>query len=441
MSVSALTARSREPEAAPVRRIPDSPRRSKPEASQHPSEAAEASIIELGGATRVSFMLTPREGGSTGHQARELMDRLGELLKNQPARMTVTAQTVFLRDAADQAECERILSAHYGENFPAIHYVLQPPCCGAAIATEAWAIGGRAVQVERFGPHVLALGYDGIRWVHCTGITSANESGGAYEQMTSLLERMRAALAAAGADFEQVVRTWFYLGKITELEHGEQRYKEMNRARADFYRDIAFGRRLLGGKAVPGIYPASTGIGVSGRGLAGSCLALQTSRPDATLLNLENPCQTPAYAYPPRYSPRSPKFSRGMALVLGNCLTTWVSGTASIVNSESRYPGDITRQTEQTIDNIEQLLAPETFAWQGQHGVSVSLHDLAKIRVYVKRPEDFPKCKAVCERRFGRVPAIYAVADVCRPELLVEIEGVAFSRRTPNGQHAETNGG
>jgi enamine deaminase RidA (YjgF/YER057c/UK114 family) len=56
------------------------------------------------------------------------------------------------------------------------------------------------------------------------------------------------------------------------------------------------------------------------------------------------------------------------------------------------------------------------------------LHDLAKIRVYLKRPEDFSACKAICERRFGSVPAIYAVADVCRPELLVEIEGVAFSK-------------
>jgi hypothetical protein len=45
----------------------------------------------------------------------------------------------------------------------------------------------------------------------------------------------------------------------------------------------------------------------------------------------------------------------------------------------------------------------------------------------VKHPEDFDKVRQVCERRLGRLPAIYAVADVCRPDLLVEIEGVAFS--------------
>ena len=59
------------------------------------------------------------------------------------------------------------------------------------------------------------------------------------------------------------------------------------------------------------------------------------------------------------------------------------------------------------------------------------MQDLAKIRVYLKRPEDLAKCRAICERRFGSVPAIYAVADICRPELLVEIEGVAFSRFAP----------
>ena len=117
-----------------------------------------------------------------------------------------------------------------------------------------------------------------------------------------------------------------------------------------------------------------------------------------------------------------------MALVLGDYVTTWVSGTASIVDSETRHPGDAAKQTEQTIDNIERLIAAENFTRHGVKGAGASLHDLAKIRVYLKRPEDLAQCRAVCERRFGAVPAIYAVADICRPELLVEIEGVAFFR-------------
>jgi enamine deaminase RidA (YjgF/YER057c/UK114 family) len=149
----------------------------------------------------------------------------------------------------------------------------------------------------------------------------------------------------------------------------------------------------------------------------------------ARLLPLENPQQTPAYAYLPRFSPQSPKFSRGVALVLGDYMTTWLSGTASVVHSISLHPGDISKQTEQTIENIERLISPENFAFHGIKHAGARLCDLAKIRVYLKHAEDFPLCKAICEKRFGYVPAIYAVADVCRPELLVEIEGVAFSKR------------
>ena len=117
-----------------------------------------------------------------------------------------------------------------------------------------------------------------------------------------------------------------------------------------------------------------------------------------------------------------------MALVLGDYVTTGISGTASIVNSESCHVGDLEKQTSQTIDNIERLIAADNFAAHGMAGAGAGLHDLAKIRVYLKRSEDLTRCQAVCRRRFGDVPAIYAVADICRPELLVEIEGVAFSR-------------
>ena len=54
------------------------------------------------------------------------------------------------------------------------------------------------------------------------------------------------------------------------------------------------------------------------------------------------------------------------------------------------------------------------------------------VRVYVKRREDYPQAREVCEKRLGELPIIYAIADVCRPELLVEIEGIAFSSRSTN---------
>jgi hypothetical protein len=57
------------------------------------------------------------------------------------------------------------------------------------------------------------------------------------------------------------------------------------------------------------------------------------------------------------------------------------------------------------------------------------LEGLGLVRVYIKRQEDYAKVRAVCEQRLGELPAVYAIADVCRPDLLVEIEGIAFSSR------------
>jgi enamine deaminase RidA (YjgF/YER057c/UK114 family) len=394
----------------------------------HLGEGAEHSYVDLGDSARVAAMITAQGRGAFAEQTHEVLLRLVHVLEEQPQPMRITVQTVFLRRAADQPECERILADFYGTHPPVTNYVLQPPCDGAALALEAWAIGGSDVRLEHCGPNVMTVTYDSVRWIYCAGFTPKAIAGGVYAQTLDALAQMRAGLEAAGGSFEQVVRTWYYLSSITEPEEQHQRYQELNRARTDYYRDIHFHCSVLEPNAPRGVYPASTGIGMAGTGLVLSCLALETRRDDVFLLPLENPQQTPAYAYHPKYSPQSPKFSRALALVLGDYVTTWISGTASIVNSETWHEGDVERQTEQTITNIERLIAPENFTLHGVPGAGASLHDLAKIRVYLKRAEDLPKCRAICERRFGPVPVIYAVADICRPELLVEIEGVAFAR-------------
>jgi enamine deaminase RidA (YjgF/YER057c/UK114 family) len=376
----------------------------------------------------MGIALAPQSRGSFAQQAREVLAGLREALSRPAHPVNVLTQTVFLRDAADEAELSPLLEEFYGDAVPATAFVLQPPCCGAALAMEVWAAGGENVKIERPGPHTTTLVYDSVRWVYCAGIRPEPRLKSAYEQTADCLARMRAALAAGGARLEHLVRTWFYLGGIvSDDDDGSQRYKELNRARADAYQDVQFCCSLLDPKAPRGVYPASTGIGMQGKGLVAGCLSLETRRDDVFLFPLENPQQTPAYAYHPRYSPRSPKFSRAVALVLGDYVTTWISGTASIVNSESCHTGDLERQTRQTIDNIERLIAPENFTLHNVPGGGATLRDLARARVYVKRPEDFAACKKICEERFGGVPTIYAVADICRPELLVEIEAVAFS--------------
>ncbi|MGO8675053.1 MAG: dioxygenase [Limisphaerales bacterium] len=392
------------------------------------AEQASCSRVNLGALTRLALTLVPAGRGAFRDQAIEVMAGLKAILSKEPAPVTVTVQTVFLRRAADQPECEALFREHYGDELPLTSFVIQPPCCGAALALEVWAVAGDSVRIERFGPHVLTVACEGARWVYCGGIKPLATLESAHAQTLDALARMNNSLGLAGCSFQHALRTWFYLEGITRPEAASSRYQELNRARSDFYRDVAFCSSLFRPQCPHPFYPASTGIGMSAASLLVGCVALETRREDVLLLALENPQQTPAYAYQAKYSGQSPKFARAVALLLGNYMTTWISGTASIVSSESRYLGDIEKQTEQTIDNVQRLISPDNFAAHGVSGAGAEFQDLAKIRVYLKRPEDLDKCRAICARRFGRVPAIFAVADVCRPELLVEIEGVAFSR-------------
>jgi enamine deaminase RidA (YjgF/YER057c/UK114 family) len=384
------------------------------------------SKIDLEGCCRMAIVVASSGRGDFGQQARELISHVQAALDRQSLSMRLTSQTVFLQDPSKEPVLRELLSAAFGPVVTT--FVHQSPCCGAALALEAWAIGGPGVRVEHLGRHAVALTYGGARWVHCGDLHVADHPEGVYAQTGLALQRMRKALNEAGTDLQNVVRTWFYLGGITDPEGDTQRYKELNRARTDFYKDISFQDKLLLPDPPQGIYPASTGIGMDGRSLVGSCLSVQTDEKGARLVALENPQQTPAYAYHPKYSPQSPKFSRAMALAIRRSVTTWISGTASIVNSESKHDGNPERQTEQTLDNIEKLISSENFKFHGLKGAGLTLNNLAKVRVYVKHAEHLKAVRGVCERRFGLLPIIYAVADVCRPELLVEIEGVAFSQ-------------
>ena len=218
------------------------------------------------------------------------------------------------------------------------------------------------------------------------------------------------------------------MNQITEGPDGRQRYQELNRARTDFFGEVELCGRNRVSWAPETIYPASTGIGTQGTGIALCAMALDSKRSDVFFIPLENPRQISAFEYNASYSPKTPKFARAMAVIQGHYVHILVSGTASIVEAKTVHIGDIERQTEQTIENIERLIAQENFANHNMPDVGATLEDVAKLRVYVKRLEDYEKCRNIVEQKLPNIPAIYLHADVCRPDLLVEIEAVAFSQ-------------
>jgi enamine deaminase RidA (YjgF/YER057c/UK114 family) len=397
------------------------------------------SVVELNDVRHIYAAAVPRSGATLQEQAEDALRTIEAVIGVHGAQGSIVHQAVFVRDVGLIEETRRLMREFYGSQLPATSYVPQPPCDGKLLVIEALGVGCGLGEVEitRLGEHLVVARHNGIAWVHAAHAIPRTSATGVYEQSLSAFRQLRAMFESAGVRFDQVIRTWLYLGGIVADDGRTQRYKELNRARTDFFEGLPFLADHLPTGYTGAAYPASTGIGTEGRGISMSAIALATDRPDIVAVPLENPRQTAAYDYANRYSPKSPKFCRAMALSCGDYATIFVSGTASITCSETRHVGDAAAQTHETLDNIAALISEQNLAQHGLPGLGTSLEGLGLVRVYIKRPEDYAKTRAACEQRLGELPAIYAVGDVCRPELLVEIEGIAFSRKPEASSPAE----
>jgi len=395
------------------------------------SEGIGYSVVELNDVRHVFASAVPRQGETLEAQARDALTTIEAVIQEEGTERSIVKQAVFIKDAGLLEECRRIIRDFYGPEMPATTYIPQPPCEGKLVSIEALGVGRGLdeVQILRFSDRLVITRHSGVSWIHCGQIVPKTSATGVYDRSLDAFQQMSQMLARADVRFDQVIRTWLYLGDIVGPEGETQRYKELNRARTDFFRDLRFAAARTPDGFDPVVYPASTGIGTDGSDVVMSCIALDTERDDIVGTPLENPLQTSAFDYSTQYGPRSPKFARAMALSCGPFATIFVSGTASITESETRYVDDVEGQTRQTLDNIEALIAEKNLARHGMPGLGATLDGLALARVYIKRQEDYAKTRAVCEARLGELPTVYAVADVCRPELLVEIEGIAVSRR------------
>jgi enamine deaminase RidA (YjgF/YER057c/UK114 family) len=386
-------------------------------------------IAELNDVEHVFAAAAPRRGRTLDEQAGDALQIIEAVNGLHGSADSIVHQAVFVSDAGLIPRCQQIMREFYGPNMPATSYIPQPPCDGRLLAIEALGMSRKSgeVRINRLGEQLVTVTHNGITWIHAAHVVPQSDSQRAYEQAYSAFEHLRTLLEAADTRMDQVLRTWIYQGGIVAAEGSTQRYKELNCARSDAYKDISFLADRLPKGFSGVVYPASTGIGTLGEGLSVSAIALATERKDIVAVPLENPRQTAAYQYGAAYSPKAPAFARGMAVSCGNMATIFISGTASITHSETLHIGDAAAQTHETLNNIEALIGEENLGRHGLPGLGTSLDGLGYVRVYIKRQEDYARVRAVCEQRLGELPTIYALADVCRPELLVEIEGMAIS--------------
>lgn len=224
----------------------------------------------------------------------------------------------------------------------------------------------------------------------------------AYDRIFETLQR---------TEFPYLARCWNYLPRINVDGGGMERYRQFNIGRQDAF--IAAHRSFHGGS------PAACALGTHEGVLVVYFIASR-----AHPLNIENPRQVSAYRYPQRYGPRSPTFSRASLLPLPGREVLFISGTASIVGHESVHHGDVVAQTEETVRNLDAVV--EQANLKSAHGGFTTAG--LSLKVFLRQAEDHATVADVLRRQLGEgLDVTYLLADVCREELLVEIEAVGFA--------------
>jgi len=217
-----------------------------------------------------------------------------------------------------------------------------------------------------------------------------------YTQLFGLLDER---------DFPNLLRIWNIVPRIGEDLGGIDRYMHFCRGRA-----LAFEQRH--GRGFESILPAASAVG-SDRGP----FVLWFVASKAPGCPRENPRQISAFEYPEKFGPKPPSFARATLTPAHLGAELLLSGTASILGCESVHPEDTSAQLAETMENIRALL--------GSHGRIDSNH-LRQLKVFVRDRPDCAEIRAALAPLMETGTQImFLRADICRPELLLEIEGVA----------------
>lgn len=210
--------------------------------------------------------------------------------------------------------------------------------------------------------------------------------------------------------YTHLLRMWNYFPGIGEREGSVDRYMAFCRGRYQAL-EAHYGKlnRWL---------PAASAVGCRHGGIVIYFIAGRVPGQ-----HRENPRQMSAYCYPPQYGPKSPSFARATLVRGGAFDSLYISGTASIIGHESHHPGDPAAQLEETLVNIKALIDSAAI----EEGVRFDgFASLTHLKVYIRHPQDFTLIRTRLEAVLPKnAQCLYLDAEICRPELLLEIEAVA----------------
>lgn len=350
-------------------------------------------------------------------QAQRLYQEIFQALGQSSAQIVqeriygrLSAREVVLRqrqEAAQAAEAGQLVPPTYiegapceGEGLAGVHMVaVAPGTADQPTTVEDVRSEGRCSgrRVRRLGAEFFySADVAACACERAAGASRTDQAWAAYEAAAELLR-------AQELSFADVVRTWVYLDDILSW------YDEFNQVRNDFY-----SRAGLLGQQTPGFLPASTGIEGSNPWALSCALDVLAVRPTAAayprVSALSNPRQSEAYEY-------GSSFSRGACLAETDVTHIYVSGTAAIDEAgQSVCHEDLDGQVEYTVRNVESLLAQ----------AKATLADICQATVFFKQDTD-PTALARAFERTGLAsfPAVTVRADICRQELLFEMDAAA----------------
>jgi len=347
--------------------------------------------IESSPVSELHLTVTPMKGESINAMAKRLAEALN------PWDATVVRQIVFGSTAAYEAMLKTLRQALDDPELPVI-WVEGAGCAGNAIAgMQIHAVAG--ARVRTLGDHgVVTRIWDDALATRCvvSPILPARTQAPPPEQAREVFERLQTGLASAGMTMKDIVRTWFYLDDMLSW------YGEFNRVRND-----VFARNELR----PPSLPASTGVGgrnPMGAALAAAAWAVRPHDPVATVIHFApSPEQCPASSY-------GSAFSRAVEIGCAGFRRLLVSGTASIArDGKTEHIGNARAQIERSMQVVAAILESRrmTFA------------DVAFATAFFKHPADAPFfADWLAGRGQQSMPVVSACCDICRDNLLFEIE-------------------
>lgn len=297
-----------------------------------------------------------------------------------------------------------VLKEILGTRRAFLSFVGQPPAYEGRLAIEAAhllaASGVEKSVSEASGVHALDVRLQHYALMyHCCRSLQPGDSGA---QMNEELDSLQGAVVARGGTLkENCVRTWIYGRDI------DNSYAGIVASRREYFKTLGMNESTH--------YIASTGIDGQcsdpHRLVGVDSLSVFGLAPGQVVFMQALEHMPPTHAY-------GVTFERGTCLRFGDRSHFHLSGTASIdAKGNVMHVGDVARQAERMVETVAALLG----------GYGAQLSDLRHANIYLRDTTDAPVVSEVLAGCLPAcVPRIMIKAPVCRPNWLVEMDGVAI---------------